>query len=106
MNSETGPYISLCVCVCVCVWYRAELEWIDEFGDRAIHLTVYDNQSQVMSLLLSLGADVNAANALVFFWLFFFNIFLHQGSSHVAALSLGADVNSANVQFSSILIYF
>jgi ankyrin repeat protein len=40
----------------------ADVEWPDEYGDRAIHLAAMDNSTAVLRLLLSAGASINARN--------------------------------------------
>ena len=40
----------------------AQIEWEDDFGDRAIHLAAIDNRTELALLLLSFGASINAKN--------------------------------------------
>jgi len=40
----------------------ADVEWPDDYGDRAIHLAAIDNSTDVLRFLLSAGASVNARN--------------------------------------------
>jgi hypothetical protein len=40
----------------------ADVEWPDEYGDRAIHLAAIDNSTAVLRFLLSAGASINARN--------------------------------------------
>ena len=42
----------------------AKVEWVDEYGDRAIHLAAIDNSSEVLRLLIAQGADIDAKNEL------------------------------------------
>ena len=81
----------------------AHVEWVDEFGNRAIHLAARDKNLEVLSQLMSSGADVNARNKLG-------NTALHlateRGQTEMmsALIERGADVEKRNLAKATALV--
>lgn len=90
-------------CISELVQKGAQVEWIDEFGNRAIHLAAKDENLKLLLLIISLGADVNARNKLG-------NTALHLATerAHIemmgALIDEGADVEKRNLAKATALI--
>ena len=81
----------------------AQVEWVDEFGNRAIHLAAKDNNTELLLHLLSFGADIDARNKLG-------NTALHLAAERAqtemmrALIDRGADLERRNLAKATALV--